>query len=257
MKIVFSLVALVPAIACAGPFDGTWVTKKDSVKITGKPDTYLLADGMFTCGPCNPSYKVKADGTDQKIKGHPYYDTVSVKEVDANTVEMKTHTGTKPWSDRKFTVSADGKTMTEEFVSYEGPKPIKGKFASTRVAPAPAGASSISGSWKPDIGNTTLPTEYLSVTYAETADGLKMSTPTGQSYDAKFDGKKVLTEGDTGKTMVSLKRIDPQTIQETDSRGGKVTDVFTDKVSADGKTMHVVDKDPIHGTTMTFTAEKQ
>jgi hypothetical protein len=33
--------------------------------------------------------------------------------------------------------------------------------------------------------------------------------------------------------------------------------VFLMKVAADGKTMHVVDRDPVHGTVMTFTAEKQ
>src|ERR1700716_3795322 len=123
MKVITTLFALVPALAWAGPFDGTWVTKTDTVKVTGKPDKYLLADGKFTCGPCVPSYTIKADGTDQKIKGHAYYDTANAKVIDANTVQLKLHAGDKLWAERKFTVSADGKTLISEFVSYEGPKP--------------------------------------------------------------------------------------------------------------------------------------
>jgi hypothetical protein len=53
----------------------------------------------------------------------------------------------------------------------------------------------------------------------DTADGLKMSDPNGNSYDAKFDGKDDPIQGDPGHTMVSLKRIGNDTIEETDWRG--------------------------------------
>jgi hypothetical protein len=56
---------------------------------------------------------------------------------------------------------------------------------------------------------------------------------------------------------VSLKRIDARTIQETDTREGKVTDLAVSKVSADGKTMHVVDDDKLHGTKLTYTADEK
>ena len=56
---------------------------------------------------------------------------------------------------------------------------------------------------------------------------------------------------------VSLKRIDARTIQETDTREGKVTDLVVSKVSADGKTMHVVDDDKLHGTKLTYTADEK
>ena len=66
--------------------------------------------------------------------------------------------------------------------------------------------------------------ELLTVTYTQTAEGLKMSSPTGQSYDAKFDGKAVPIVGDTANTMASIKRIDARTIEETDTRDGKIVD---------------------------------
>jgi hypothetical protein len=258
MKILASLVVLLPVVAWAqAPFDGTWVTKEDTIKITGKPDTYLVKDGMFTCDACVPTLKIKADGSDQKVTGHAYFDTAAARVLDAQRVEMTTHAAGKMVGKRTMTVSADGKTMTDEFVDYTGSTPARGIVAFSRVASGPAGAHALSGSWHAETQGTKLPSEFLSVTYKETPNGLKMSSPTGQSFDAKFDGKDYLTAGDPGKTMVSLKRIDARTIQETDSRQGKVTDVFVYKLSADGKTMQTTDEDKSHDNTMSFTAEKK
>ena len=54
-----------------------------------------------------------------------------------------------------------------------------------------------------------------------------------------------------------MKRIDARTIRETDTRDGKVTDLAVYKASADGRTMHVVDDDILHGTKLTYTADKK
>ena len=78
----------------------------------------------------------------------------------------------------------------------------------------------------------------------------------GASYDAKFDGKQVLTKNDPGKTMVSLKRISDHVIEETDTRDGKVTDITLMTVSADGASMTVVDKDMINDMTTSFVMKK-
>jgi hypothetical protein len=258
MKKLVWLLALLPTLALAqGPFDGTWVTKMDTVKVIGKPDVYVVADGMYSCEACYPGLKIKADGTDQKVTGHAYYDTASARLVNAQTVEVITHRDGKMVAKRTLSVSADGKTMTEDFINYDGPTQSTGKFVSTRVADAPAGSHALSGSWRPETKGTTLSADLITVTYQQSADGLKMNSPTGQSYDAKFDGTPVLTAGDPGKTMAALKLIDAHTIQETDTRQGKVTDVVISKVSADGKTMHIVDHDKLHGTEMTYTAEKK
>lgn len=257
MRIITALLALAPALAWAGPFDGTWVTDVKTLTQTGTPDSYLVANGMFTCDLCYPGLKIKADGSDQKVTGHAYYDTASAKVLDKQRVFMTTHAAGKLMAERTFTVAADGNTMIEEFVSYDGVKPTKGKFSYNRVAPAPAGAHALSGSWQQQAAASTFSSDLLTVTYAESSDGLKMTSPTGQSYDAKFDGKEYLTAGDVGKTMVSLKRVNAKTIQETDTRGGTVTDVIVFKVSGDGKSMSVVDDDKIHGNKVTFTANKK
>ena len=75
MRIVAAALLLVPAAAFASsPFDGTWKGHLDSMQASGKPDVYALADGEYTCSSCDPEIKIKADGTEQPVTGHAYYD---------------------------------------------------------------------------------------------------------------------------------------------------------------------------------------
>ena len=250
-------VSLLPVAAWAGSFDGTWKAEMDTVKIEGKPNVYLLQNGTYTCSACVPELKVPADGKAHKVTGHSYYDEVSVTVASPQSIKVSSTLAGKKSIERVLTVSKDGKSMTEDFTDYTGSKPATGKFASKRVgAPPAAGAHAISGSWEPDVKNTDLSADLITVTYQQSADGLHMSTPTGQSYDAKFDGKEYLTAGDAGKTMVSLKKLGPNKIEETDRRLGKVTDVWLLEVTADGK-LHVVDHDKMGGQTLSWTSAKQ
>src|SRR5256884_9556194 len=74
MRIYISALLLVPAVALASSaFDGTWKSRLDSFKVAGKPDSFLLVDGEYTCSSCNPELKVKADGVSHKGTGHAYY----------------------------------------------------------------------------------------------------------------------------------------------------------------------------------------
>jgi hypothetical protein len=239
----------------AAPFDGTWKTRLDTIKISGPPDVYEIKDGVFRCDSCVPPFSVKADGTDQKVTGHSYYDTVSVKVVDARTVEETAKLGAKTLYAMKYVVSADGKTLNLAFRDMSGAKVATWSQVSTRVADAPAGAHAMSGSWKTDKVPGASDVGTI-ISYHETADGLQMHY-NGMSYDAKFDGKPVLTANDPGKTYVVLKRVSDTVIEETDTRAGKVTDITRMTVSADGKSMTIVDKDQAHGATMSWTMDRQ
>jgi hypothetical protein len=94
-------------------------------------------------------------------------------------------------------------------------------------------------------------------TYQGTENGLKMSDQNGNSYDAKFDGKEYPINGDPGNTMVSLKRIGNDTIEETDKRDGKVVGISRMTVSKDGKSIHIDYTNKLQGTTTSFDMEKQ
>jgi hypothetical protein len=256
MRIAISALLLVPAVALASSaFDGTWKGRMDSMKVTGKPDVYSIADGMYTCSSCVPEVKVKADGTDQKVTGHDYYDSIAVKIVDAKTVEITEKRAGKVTNTGSMTASADGSSLSGKFADYNGAKPVTGAYTEKRTAAGAAGSHAVSGSWLQDKlteGNDAL----TIVSYEMGADHFSMHA-NGQSYSAKFDGKDYPVEGDPGHTMVSLKRIDASTVIETDKRGGKVTDEIRLAASKDGKTVEVTDKDLIHGQTTTFTLDKQ
>ncbi|MGB0014670.1 MAG: hypothetical protein WBQ03_23960, partial [Candidatus Sulfotelmatobacter sp.] len=88
-KLLLAAVLMASATLFAqSPFDGTWMTKLDTAKFPTKPDEYSLSSNMYECLTCVPKVAVKADGTDQKVTGHPYYDTIAVHVVNASSVEI-------------------------------------------------------------------------------------------------------------------------------------------------------------------------
>ncbi len=78
----FAMLLVMPVVASAqSPFDGTWKINLNDAQFPKKPDVYLLQNGMYQCKTCVPPIDVKADGQDQKVTGHPYYDTVAIKVI--------------------------------------------------------------------------------------------------------------------------------------------------------------------------------
>jgi hypothetical protein len=257
MRIPLTALLLAPAVVLAGSstFDGTWKARADSFKTSGKPDSYLLADGTYSCSSCNPSLTVKADGAEHAVTGHPYFDSAAVKVVNPSTLEITYRRAGKVIGHDTITVSADGKMYTDKFVNYDGTKEVTGSFTEKRVSAGPAGAHAISGDWLQDQ-LTGVSDSGMIVSYEMGTDHFKMSA-NGQSYHAKFDGKEYPISGDPGHTTVTLKRLSANAVEETDHRQGKVTDVIHLATAADGKTITVEDKDVAHGQTTTFTLDKQ
>jgi hypothetical protein len=70
------------------------------------------------------------------------------------------------------------------------------------------------------------------------ATGEKTTT----SYTAEFDGKPHPLKGSALADMVTLKRIDGNTTERVDSKGGKTVITYHRVVSQDGKTMTVTSK---------------
>jgi len=253
------MVWLAPAAAMAqDAFNGTWKFELDNAQFPKKPDVFLLKDGMYQCKTCVPPIDVKADGSDQTVTGHPYYNSVSIKVVDDRTIEETDKKDGKTVVTSKTTVSPDGKTAMFAFndSSNTNADPVTGSGESVRVAAGPAGSHAISGSWRVAKMNK-LSENGLLVTYKVDGDMLSMSTPTGQSYMAKLDGTEAPFKGDPGTTSVSVKRINKNTIEETDKRDGKVISVARMTVDADGKSITYAVTDKLHGTNSQFTAQKQ
>ncbi len=256
MRKLLVLLLLVPILGWAqSSFDGTWKIDLNQVKAPDKPEIFVLEKDMYHCKSCVPPISIKADGQEQKVTGHPYMDTLAVKVVDDHQVQQSWMKNGKPAGTANYVLAADGKTMNVDWVDTSQPsgKPISGKTTLTRVSEGPKGAHLVSGSWKTEKF-TDITEEGLLVSYKQTADGLSMSMPTGQSYTAGFDGKEVPYVGDPGITTVSLKKLSDNSFEETQKRDGKVTTVA--KITREGDKLKYEINDKLHGTTMQFTANK-
>jgi hypothetical protein len=247
--------AATPSAAAAGDgIDGTWKADLATVQIDAKPDQLLLKGGQYSCPTCTPPLTLAADGGYHAVTGRPYSDAIMVKVDDDHTVTIGSKKGGKDMGSDRISVSADGKTLTDEFTDKSAPdKTVTGSYTETRVADAPAGAHAISGSWKMDKYNN-VSDEGLTETFKVDNNILHMTSPVGQSFDAKLDGTDAPIVGDVGKTMVSAKKTGDNAYQVTAKRDGKVLNVRT--YTIDGDTLHIVSENKRDGSTLKYDAKR-
>ncbi len=255
MKRLFAFVLLLAPVAWTqSAFDGTWKVEPSSQRFE-EPHTFELQKGRFKCPTtCDVPLDIKADGSDQPVPGARSYDTLAVKQLDSKTVQLTWKKSGKIVREVTETVSDDGKTSTAQVKIYprQG-APVTLTEKRTRVGDGPRGAHATSGSWHTEkIEN--VPEQWLIFTFKSTDNGLSMSRPTGQSYDAKFDSKDYPFKGGRAGRTVSLKKVNDTTIEETHKLDGKPIEV--NQLTVEGNTLKFVSKN-VRGTTESFTAEKQ
>ena len=239
-------------------FDGSWKIDVNQTQLPTKPGVYALLNGTYHCRTCIPPIDVRADGMDHKVAGDSCYDTVSVRVLDDRTVQETDKSNGRTVHTEKITVAPDGNTAVWEFADSCGAngEEVTWKQISVRVAKGPAGSHPISGSWRAmRIVNSS--ENGFTATMKLEGDNFSFKDSTGQSYTAKLDGTDVPLQGDANKTMVSVKRVADDTIEETDQRAGKVVSVTRFTVSADGRTLNVAVSDKLQGSSIQFVAEKQ
>jgi hypothetical protein len=256
-----TLIGFLLAAAAAeaqSPFDGTWIIDLDQSQPASKPDIYLLQNGTYHCTTCDPPVEVTADGKDHKIAGESCYDTINVRVIDDRTVEETDRRSGKAVASSRMTVSGDGKTATSDWSESCNAKGdvVAGKDILSRVAVGPPGSHVISGSWQ--ISKRLNRSENaMVITLKLEGNIFSFSDPAGQGYAAKLDGTETAFKGGLSETMVSVKRTDENTIEETDKREGKIIQVVRFTLSADAKTMPVSMENKVNGTTVRFLLRKQ
>ena len=238
------------------PFDGTWKTDMAASKLSHKPYVFAVKDGMYDCESCAPKINVKADGQDQPVTGQPY-DTLAVKDTNPNTMQTTGKKGGKPTFEQTRTLSQDGNTLTVATTSYpaDGSPSFKTESKFTRVSKGPAGSDAISGSWR--IENVNEDTAGLTTTWKVAGNTVSMSTPTGENFEAQFDGKESPVKGIYANETVSLKKLGDRSVEVTYKRDGKVYSVNKITVSPDGKKMTTVSDNKWTGRVSTFVDDKQ
>ena len=118
-------------------------------------------------------------------------------------------------------------------------------FVATALADQSSGTS---GTWKmnaekskyspgPPPKNLTVVVESDSDSYKIDATGTEADgKPIHVQFSAKFDGKDYPATGIANADMVSVKRIDENTVETVQKKDGKAVMTITTKVSKDGKT---------------------
>jgi|SRR5579862_739146 len=259
MKIWFATLLLLPSVAMAqSPFDGTWVAKLDSVQLPKRPEIYSLLNGTYECETCVPKLKVKADGEDHHVAGSPYFSTVAVQVPDSNNLQITEKKNDKVVYAETDTVSSDGNTLTQKIVDTSGPngEAVTGEEIFKRVSQSPTGGSPISGSWQA-ASLKSVSDNGITVSYQSTSNGLKASSPGGEGYVAKFDGKDYAVTNAPAHNTVSLKRVKGNTFIETDRLDGRAHYILRMTVLPDGKTMRVTETDLERGTKTVYTMMKK
>ncbi len=253
-----SMAALFAAVASSAqsPFDGTWKTDLSRTKFSPKPLTFYISGGWYHCVSCSPAFDVLADGQDHAVAGQSW-DTISVTIVDPHTIAIITRKGSSVDYEQTRTVSADGKTLTVKSTGHprSGGPPTNFVTISRRSGSPHPDVHATSGNWI--VEHQTGSANALLTTYKTNGDEITMTSPTGESYTAKFDGNDYPVRGSYGWDAVSLRKINSHTIEETDKRAGTVTNVTTLIVSSDGRTMTAVDTNKLTGRVTTFVAIKQ
>jgi hypothetical protein len=92
---------------------GAWVVDKIKESDNGLDTTFKTTGDEFTMSdPTGESYTAKFDGNDYPAKGAYSFNTVSLKKIDARTIEETDKRDGTVVEVAKMTVSPNGKTMT-------------------------------------------------------------------------------------------------------------------------------------------------
>ena len=232
------------------PFDGTWRQDVSNTKLSERPLKLLLQNGRYQCLSC-VHYKIDipADGHEHPVQPDSteseYSNQGSARVVDANTVVLRAIRDGKIRQQFTYAISPDGQRMTLKWVNYiqSSSDPYTEETEFVRVRPGPPSSHALSGEWRRSKMISASANE-TTMTIQSSANGMKLTDPVGEGWEAKFDGKEYSEFNDPGHTMASLKRISDNTLELTETRAGKVVNVTIMQVSPDGRTLQLQSHDP-------------
>jgi hypothetical protein len=221
--------------AANDPFVGKWKVNPGKSKLTD--EMKVEAEGankyVITFQP-GAVDTIVVDGTDQPaISGTTL--SITAKGPNNWTVVRKKDGRTLLSAD--WTLSADGKTLTDEFTGYES----DGTKTSTHFVYArTAGSSGFAGTWDSDDArpDSTMEVRIQSLE----GDGLSIEGPEGQiTRSLKFDGKDYPSSGaDAPAGLVAAgRRVNERSVEFEDKYKGRVLQTLRIEISADLKTLKV------------------
>lgn len=260
MKTYLLLLAALAAPAvfhAKSPFDGRWVAELDTQ--TGlATDVYLVANGTYRCDSCHPPRAYPADGRPHRVPGAT--DIVSEAVTISGPRSIVTRIES-PTLHRVTTMTVADDDATATYVSDDRRPGVRGPLHSVyiarRIAPAPAGAHPVSGSWQ-GIRYVSVPEQVRTTELRVNGNRLTYRHPLGYSFSALFGGGFVRVRGPY-KTPVfaAVRRPDPRTIEETRRSAGKIVLVRTYTLAPDGRSLSIASTEPATDQTFRITAHRK
>jgi hypothetical protein len=219
--------------AANDPFVGKWKVNPGKSKMTDQmkleaagANKYVIT---FQPGAVDT---IVVDGTDQPALSGT---TLSITAKGPNNWTVVRKKGGRMLLSADWTLSADGKTLTDEFTGYESDG---SKSTVVFVYQRTAGSSSFAGTWDSDNAKPD-PAMALRIQSYE-ADGLSIYGPEGQiTRSLKFDGNDY---PDTGPDLPpgvtsSGRRVNERSLEITRKYKGRLIDTSQFELSADLKTL--------------------
>jgi len=219
----------VSLIAADLPFVGRWKLNDQKSDLGGSITIEETSPGEYRLSQADITSVFRLDGKERpSAVGY----TAIWKQLDERTWESTTKLNGKVISSERWTLSADGQTLTNVTTSLAG-RPTN----ETGTLKRTAGSSGFTGSWKAEKMEGS---NYIADIQPDGADGLVIRyEPIQWTCKAKFDGKPYPCEGPNTppNSTMALRRVSSDSFQSTQTQDGKVTFSLVWRASPDAKTM--------------------
>jgi hypothetical protein len=215
------------------PFVGKWKVNPGKSKLTDEMKVEAAGANRYTI-TFQPGAvdTIVADGSDQPALSGT---TLSITVKGPNSWIVVRKKGGRTLLSADWTLSADGKTLTDEFTGYQSDG---SKMSVHYVYARTAGSSGFAGTWYTDSAQPDAAMEVRIQSYE--ADGISMDGPEGQiTRSLRFDGKDYPSTGADAPAglVASGRRVNERSLEIADKFSGKILDTQQIELSADLKAL--------------------
>jgi len=110
-----------PGPAASHRISGSWHLLETDLTNHDEDTVYLVSDGFLTMSDrMGRSFRAKLDGTDAPYHGDSQFTSVSVKQIDDQTIEETDRNAGRAVNIARWTIDPDGKTMHVRFDDTHG-----------------------------------------------------------------------------------------------------------------------------------------
>lgn len=231
--------------------EGSWLADPESFEFEGAEDTFVLADGKFSCESCETPFSIPADGGWHEVD-QPGFDAQMVEVVDERTIKGARREDGQDLGDATWTVSEDGQSLAIAWRDISGDEPVSGTTNFSRTSDGPEGSHLVSGSWTV-AGLSEMSDTGRVGSYEIDGDTITATWNNG-SYTAQIGGDAVSPEGDD-RGMISVERTGENSYRETYSVDGEERNTLD--LTVDGDMLRYVSTNLTDGSTVSWTATRK